>query len=108
MPATPPVPVDQAAPVYLLPGFDEFVLGYGDRGAVLDPAFADRICPGGNGVFSPTVVLDGQIRGTWKRTLKTKAVVLAWTPFTSFTAVEEGAIDAAAQEYADFLTLPIR
>ena len=34
----------------------QFVLGYGDRSAVLDPAFADRIVPGGNGMFKPTVV----------------------------------------------------
>ncbi|MCB0125438.1 MAG: AlkZ family DNA glycosylase, partial [Caldilineaceae bacterium] len=83
LPYSTPAVVAQAEPVYLLPGFDEFVLGYGDRAAVLDPAYADRICPGGNGVFSPTVVIDGQIRGTWKRTLKTKAVAVEWTPFTS-------------------------
>jgi hypothetical protein len=51
----------------LLPGFDEFVLGYADRSAVLDPAHADRIVPGGNGVFRPTVVRDGRVVGTWKR-----------------------------------------
>ncbi|MFD2093591.1 winged helix DNA-binding domain-containing protein [Blastococcus deserti] len=56
---------DEARGPFLLPGFDEFVLGYGDRSAVLDPAFADRIVPGGNGVFRPTVVHDGRIVGTW-------------------------------------------
>ncbi|WP_051086130.1 winged helix DNA-binding domain-containing protein [Actinomycetospora chiangmaiensis] len=49
----------------LLPGFDEFVLGYADRSQVLDPAHADAIVPGGNGVFRPTVVRDGRIVGTW-------------------------------------------
>jgi hypothetical protein len=57
----------QARGVFLLPGFDEFVLGYADRSAVLDPAFADRIAPGGNGVFRPSVVQDGRIAGTWRR-----------------------------------------
>ena len=37
--------------VFLLPGFDEFILGYQDRRAVLSTQFADRIVPGGNGVF---------------------------------------------------------
>ncbi len=50
----------------LLPGFDEFVLGYGDRAEVLDPEHADRIAPGGNGVFRPTVVREGRVVGTWK------------------------------------------
>lgn len=55
----------EAAGTVLLPGFDEFVLGYGDRSAVLDPEFADRIVPGRNGVFRPTVVAGGRIVGTW-------------------------------------------
>ena len=35
---------------------------------MLDPAFADRIVPGGNGMFRPTVVSDGRIVGTWQWT----------------------------------------
>lgn len=58
----------EARAVRLLPGFDEFVLGYADRGAILDPRFAERIVPGGNGVFRPTVVSDGRIVGTWRWT----------------------------------------
>ena len=50
----------------LLPGFDEFVLGYGERADVLDPAHADRIVPGGNGMFRPTVVRGGRVVGTWR------------------------------------------
>jgi len=53
--------------VLLLPAFDEYLLGYGDRSATLDPAHAPQVCPGGNGVFRPTVVVDGVTLGTWKR-----------------------------------------
>lgn len=49
----------------LLPGFDEFVLGYADRAHVLAPEHADAIVPGGNGVFRPSVVRDGRVVGTW-------------------------------------------
>ena len=59
---------DEARAVRLLPGFDEFVLGYADRGAILDPRFAERIVPGRNGVFRPTVVSDGRVVGTWRWT----------------------------------------
>jgi len=55
----------EAAGVHLLPGFDEFVLGYRGRGDVLDPAERDRIVPGGNGVFRATVVHRGRVVGTW-------------------------------------------
>jgi hypothetical protein len=57
---------EEARGTVLLPGFDEFVLGYGDRSAVLDPEFATRIVPGGNGMFLSTVVVDGRVVGTWR------------------------------------------
>ena len=75
---------EEARGTFLLPGFDEFVLGYGDRGAVLDPAFADRIVPGGNGMFRPTVVSDGRIVGTWQWTGRGAGRTVTATPFTAF------------------------
>jgi hypothetical protein len=53
--------------VFLLPGFDEYLLGYQDRSVVLAPEFAHRIVPGSNGVFLPTVIVNGNVVGTWKR-----------------------------------------
>src|SRR4051794_9074140 len=74
----------EAEGVLLLPGFDEFVLGYGDRTAVLDPRFADRIVPGGNGMFRPTVVHGGRIVGTWRWTGRGAKSVVPATPFPAF------------------------
>jgi len=54
-----------ARSVHLLPGFDEFVLGYTDRSLVLAPEHSDLIVPGGNGVFKKTVVAAGKVVGTW-------------------------------------------
>lgn len=51
--------------LHLLPGFDEFVLGYTNRAAVLAPGHFDFIVPGGNGVFKKTVVAAGRVVGTW-------------------------------------------
>jgi hypothetical protein len=58
----------EAEGVLLLPGFDEFVLGYGDRTAVVPAEFANRIVPGGNGMFRATVVHGGQVVAAWKWT----------------------------------------
>ena len=71
----------EARGVFLLPGFDEYMLGYGDRSAALAPEFADRIAPGGNGVFQPTVIVDGQVIGTWRRTGRRQAQTLQVSPF---------------------------
>ena len=57
---------DEADEVLLLPGFDEFVLGYADRGAVLAAEHAERIVPGRNGMFRATVVHRGRIVAVWK------------------------------------------
>ena len=51
--------------VLALPGFDEFLLGYADRSLVLPPEHADKIVPGGNGVFKKTIVAGGGVIGTW-------------------------------------------
>lgn len=56
-----------ARSVLLLPGFDEFLLGYTDRSVVLPSEHANRIVPGGNGVFKKTVVVGGEVLGTWAR-----------------------------------------
>lgn len=73
----------RARGVFLLPGFDELVLGYADRSVVLPPAYADRVVPGGNGIFQPTVVSDGRIVGTWRYAGRGTEEVTA-TPFEAF------------------------
>ncbi len=89
---------DEARGTFLLPGFDEFVLGYGDRGAVLDPEFTTRIVPGKNGMFLPTVIVDGRIVGTWRRQGTGRRRVAVGTAFRDADAhlVEEVAELAAA------------
>lgn len=83
----------QAEGTYLLPGFDEFMLGYQDRSAALPAEFATRVVPGNNGMFLATVIDAGRVVGTWKgagRGSKTSAVA---SPFTAFRDGIEGEID---------------
>ncbi|MBM7807808.1 hypothetical protein JOD57_003645 [Geodermatophilus bullaregiensis] len=83
--------------LHLLPGFDEFVLGYADRTCAVPPEFADRIVPGGNGVFRSTVVVGGQVVGTWRRTGTGARRTVTAEPFTAFPAgVAERVPDLAA------------
>ena len=98
-PQTPDLLADcraEARGLFLLPGFDEIVLGYGDRGAVLDPALADRFVPGGNGMFRATVVHDGRIVGTWGWTGRGANRAVTATPFTAFPKRVAAAIPRAA------------
>ncbi|WP_448642895.1 winged helix DNA-binding domain-containing protein [Geodermatophilus sp. URMC 63] len=74
----------EAEALHLLPGFDEFVLGYADRTCAVAPEFADRIVPGGNGVFRATVVVGGRVVGTWRWTGKGARRAVTAEPFTAF------------------------
>jgi hypothetical protein len=78
--------------VFLLPGFDEYLLGYQDRSPVLAPEFAQRIVPGGNGVFLPTVIDSGSVVGTWKRIGNGANSSIAANPFTVFTQTVTDAV----------------
>lgn len=85
-----------AGGVYLLPGFDEYLLGYKERGHVLAPQFAGRLVPGGNGVFKPMIVANGQVAGTWQRSDG------ALAPFVSLKRAASPALAAAVQRYRAF------
>ncbi|MCC2594408.1 winged helix DNA-binding domain-containing protein [Tessaracoccus sp. OS52] len=58
---------DAVASPVLLPGFDEFILGYQDRLFAMTEEEHQRLVPGNNGVFGRSVVVDGQVLGLWKR-----------------------------------------
>jgi Winged helix DNA-binding domain len=101
--------VPRASPgtVELLPGFDELVLGYKRREVFLDPAHFERIVPGGNGVFRPTVLVDGRVVGTWTRVARAKADRLLVTPFTALTAAARRGLEPAAARLAAFVDRPL-
>jgi hypothetical protein len=93
-----------------LPGFDEYMLGYKDRSMMVDPEHMPAIVPGGNGVFQPTIVRDGRVIGTWKRTAGRGRVVVTVRPLVTIDAADRERIEGALQPYARFLdqTLVVR
>jgi hypothetical protein len=94
-------------PGYLLPAFDEFLVGYRDRSAALDPDLARRHAPPNtDGMLSPTIILDSRVVGTWRRVLKKGFVLIAPILFTALSRHEKKALATAATEYGAFLGLP--
>jgi hypothetical protein len=91
---------------YLLPPFDEYTVAYKDRTAALDPKHAKYAQFGG--MLSPTIVVNGQVSGTWKRASRTGGVTI--TPaFFGKPVAEHGRIAlAASQRYGRFLDLPVK
>ncbi len=101
------VPEDVQAAAHLLAGFDEYLLGYSNRSAALPPKFAGRVVTGADDVFFSTLLLDGQVRGTWRRETGPKGVVIEASPFGRFSPAEKQSFIAAAERYAHFLGSPV-
>jgi hypothetical protein len=92
-----------APPVLLLPGFDEYLLGYADRDAVLPPEHSERVVPGANGIFLPMVVANGQVVATWRRTIRRGTVDTVATAFEPMARTTVGRVEKAAAGYARYL-----
>ncbi len=107
MPPDIDVPKEQTS-VFALPGFDEYLLGYQDRSAVLDEAHTEQVCPGGNGMFASTIVIDGRVVGTWKRVIKKAGIEITATAFTSLSQADKKRFAAAVQRYGEFLAMPVK
>lgn len=101
------IPNGNLSGVHLLPGFDEYLLGYKDRSAVLEAGHARKIVPGGNGMFLPTIVLNGRVIGTWKRAFRKKRVVITSSYFKPVNKTGKQAVAAAAERYGRFLGMPV-
>jgi hypothetical protein len=98
---------DDVPRAHLLPGFDEFMLGYRDRSAALASRHAERVVPGGNGVFLSTLVLDGQVCGTWRRTTRPKSVEIEALPFGRLKATDKKEFAGSVERFANFLGAPV-
>ena len=93
----------------LLPGFDEYLLGYTDRSAALAPQHAPLTVPGNNGMFKATVLVGGQVVGTWRKAQgagekqRQLAGVVLPELFAGISLAQMKALDTAAKKYAQFL-----
>jgi hypothetical protein len=92
---------------YLLPNYDEYTVGYRDRSAIFDRSHIEKLSAFRESVLTQVMVIDGQVSGTWKRTLKKKEVIMEVAPFTTLTKRQSQAVLAAALQYGKFLELPV-
>lgn len=83
----------------LLPGFDEFVLGYVDRLFAMTQEQHHLLVPGNNGVFGRSVVVDGTVRGLWKRGGRPGRRSLELQPFTTLAKTHQAALH---RRFTDF------
>ena len=88
--------------VHLLPPFDEYLVGYRDRSAAVDPAF-NRAVIAINGLVNASIVVDGRIVGLWRRSLGKDRVDITLISFRSLNKGERAAIEIVAKRYGRFI-----
>jgi hypothetical protein len=99
LPDAPRPAEDVTAPVRLLAPFDNLVLGHADRTRVISDEYRKRVITV-NGQVLGTVLVDGFVRGVWKRD-KAVVTVELFAPVTSAQAEEIRAEAAGLLEFAE-------
>lgn len=93
------VPANSA---HLLPAYDEFIISYKDRSALLTFE-QQKKAVSDNGIFRPMVVVNGEVIGIWKRTAKKNSVLVEAEYFGKPNKAILGLIEHAAEQYGEFL-----
>ncbi|WP_030669256.1 winged helix DNA-binding domain-containing protein [Streptomyces rimosus] len=95
LPDAPRPDPDTPAPVRFLPAFDNAILGYQDRGRIIDDAHRGLSVAGAR-----VVLVDGRVAATW--TVEDGTVTA--TPLRPFSRAERTAVTEQGQELAAFLS----
>jgi hypothetical protein len=89
----------------LLPSFDEYIVGYKDRNILIN-RIPDKKMKINDYIFNPTILFNGEIIGTWKRTLKEGKVIISLKPFILINKEKTDSIKESAKSYANFINMP--
>jgi hypothetical protein len=100
-------PIEPAQPLpapmaLLLPGSDEYLVGYADRSAGIDAATSERVESPGSGAPAPVLVLDGRVAGTWRKKVTPQATTVSVAPLVKLSEAQREAVTLAASRVASF------
>ncbi|MDP2722277.1 MAG: winged helix DNA-binding domain-containing protein [Bacteroidales bacterium] len=86
--------------LFLLPAFDEYLISYKNRAAMLTSA-PEKVVSN-NGIFRPMIVLDGEVIGIWKRQTKKDTISIETQLFKAIDKQANSLIAEAANRYGNF------
>lgn len=87
--------------VFLLPAYDEYLISYSNRSAVL-PARLNTRAVSSNGIFRPLVLINGKVAGLWKRSTAGNGMRIEIDLFRDPGVRSKRLIQKAAEEYSEF------
>jgi hypothetical protein len=86
--------------IHFIPAYDEFLISYRDRTASLSLT-DNKNAVSNNGIFYPVLLENGQVTGTWKRSIVKNKMTITVTPFGS-KKQNAGALLKGIRKYSDF------
>lgn len=93
----------QKATVHLLPAFDEFIISYKNRTAMIAlQEYAKAVSE--NGIFRPVILLNGKVAGTWKFMVKKEDIDLESDFFEPPSNSIKKGVEQKAEEFINFLS----
>ncbi len=87
----------------MLSNYDEYIVGYADRSAIYDESHNNKLDSRGSVLAMHTIVINGQISGTWKRAIKAKKVEIELNLFKRQSKDEKMVLSEAVEAYGKFL-----
>ncbi|MFG1946301.1 winged helix DNA-binding domain-containing protein [Nonomuraea sp. NPDC048826] len=99
LPDAPRPDPDTPAPVRFLPAFDNAILGYHDRGRIIDDAHRGLSVAG-----ERVVLVDGRVGATWTVETGTGPVIVRVVPLRRFTRADRAAVAEQGAALASFLS----
>jgi hypothetical protein len=95
----------KGAGTMLLPNYDEYVIAYKDRNPAIDAARAANMIARSNSAFANHVAIDGELAGSWSRTIRANAVLIEVSPYKKLTPLQIRAVASAVECYGEYLGL---
>jgi hypothetical protein len=93
----------EPAPARLLPKFDSILLGHKDRTRIVKDQHKKLVFKPKVGDIAATVLIDGQIAGTWKHTKKRRALVVSIKPFGKIAQDDMAEVKQQARELSQYM-----
>jgi uncharacterized protein YcaQ len=94
---------DEPAPTRLLPKFDSILLGHKDRSRIITDQHKKLVFKPKAGDIAATVLIDGQIAGTWRHTRKRHTLAVAIKPFGKMAKDDLAEVEQQARELSQYM-----
>ena len=100
MPHNNELKVQQKNKAYLLPMYDEFAIAYKDRNVIVNSLYLKQAM---YVIFDAAIVVDKQVVGTWRRTIKKNHADVTLNLFGKLNKTQTTAVETASKKYQKFL-----